>query len=48
MDLVERKTYSKTKKETADIGVRAGYVGAPATPSLHELKPPLLCVTERE
>jgi hypothetical protein len=32
IDLVERQTPSKTKNETADIGVRAGYVGAPATP----------------
>jgi hypothetical protein len=32
MDFVERQTPSKTKKETADIEVRAGYVGAPVTP----------------
>jgi hypothetical protein len=32
MDLVERQNPSKRKKETADIGVRVGYVGAPATP----------------
>jgi hypothetical protein len=31
---VERQTPSKTKNETADIGVRAGYVGAPVTPGV--------------
>jgi hypothetical protein len=45
MDLVEGTTPSETEKEIVH-GVRAGNVGAPATPGV--TAPTVVCVRERE